>query len=112
MAAQPAPDGNLFFRFRILPPAAREQREQAEQDEKRLRDRAVKNAEAVHVPAHAQAAENSLRDDEQKSGDAEPVDPFARILEPEPDGKNRRQQADAGGGQPVRMLVKNAADPF
>ena len=112
MAAQSARHGNLFFRFRILPPAAGEQRDGAGQHQKSLRDRAVRDAEPVELPADAQAAENSLEDDQQKRGDAEPVNPFARIFQPEPDGENRRQETDDGREQPVRVFVKNAADPL
>ena len=70
---------------------------------------AVKNAKMGVGQNHAQSAKNSLRDDAQKRGDAKPAHPFARIFEPEPDGKNRGQKSDGGREQPVRVFKKCAA---
>ena len=94
------------------PPPAGEQRNRAGQHEKQLRDGRVIDAQRIHVHRHAQPAEHALRHDEEKRGHAEPGHPRARILEPEPDGENRRHQADERSEQPVGMLVKNPAQPF
>ena len=111
VAAESARNGHRFFIRRIHPPAAGEQREGRCEHQKALRDGTVRDAEPVQLPADAEAAENSLHNHQQKPGDAEPVNPFARIFQPEPDGENGRQQADPGGEQAVRVLKKCQTGP-
>ena len=112
VTAESARNGSRFFIRRIHPPAAGEQRDGRREHQKALRDGAVRDAEPVQLPADAETAEDSLQNHQQKSSDAEPVNPFARIFPPEPDGENGSQQADAGGEQTVRVLIENTPDPF
>src|SRR5258706_3116432 len=95
----------------LFPPAAGDDGGECGEAEERLRDAGVNDREIELDENDAQPAKDSLNDDHAEDAGGEPSNPAARFGEPCPDRQYDRERADDGSHEPMRVLIKDSADP-
>ena len=92
-----------------LPCFAQEESDGTDQEEEQLSERGVENAEFVLVEGYTKTTEHALHSDTYECNHAEPTQPAALFLEPEPDRQNGGEKSDRGGHQPMGVFVEYAS---
>lgn len=93
------------------PPAAGEDRDADDGDEKQFGERGVGGGNGRRQEEfYSDAAENALRDNEAQSGPGKITDPGTRFPAPCPNGENDGENADERGDHAMAVLVHDSAD--